>query len=343
MKSKKIYFIIIPLLILVLLIGAGIFALSHYINNMPSVSKDTTLEIKKGEGLRAISQNLERNGVVVNENLFILYVMYQGLQDRLKAGEYEFRSGSTMSQVVEKLSKGDIVVYKVTIPEGLTVSEIGELLQENRVVSKDEFLRLTRNKKLRSELLGEESGGFEGYLFPDTYSYNKGLTALELINMMVKRFHTVYSALGTKREDLDLTDNEIITLASLIEKETGSADERQLVSAVFHNRLRIGMKLDSDPTVIYGLGEEYNGRLTRRDLKQMTEYNTYLIKGLPPGPIANPGKESIAAALNPADVNYIYFVSKGDGTATHKFSSNYEEHKRAVNEYRRNTGNQSNP
>ncbi len=336
MKSKKIYFIIIPLLILILLIGAGILGLYHYINNVPSVSKDTTLEIKKGEGLRAISQNLERNAVIVNEHLFVLYVMYEGLQDQLKAGEYKFESGSTMSRVVEKLSKGDVVVYKVTIPEGLTVSEIGELLQDQSVISKEEFLWLTQDKELRTELLRDRHHSFEGYLFPDTYSYNRGITALEIIKMMVKRFNTVYSSLENERADTKLTDNEIITLASIIEKETGSADERELVSAVFHNRLRIGMKLDSDPTVIYGLGKDYRGPLTRSDLKRMTEYNTYLIKGLPPGPITNPGKESIAAAIYPADVNYLYFVSKGDGTGTHKFSSNYQDHTRAVYEYRKN-------
>jgi len=336
MKSKNILFIIIPLLILLLLIGAELFGLSYYINNVPSVKNDSTLGIKKGEGLRAISRKLERNAVIANGNLFILYVVYEGLQDKLKAGEYEFKSGSTMFQVVEKLSKGDVVVYTLTIPEGLTVSEIGELLQENNIVSKDEFLQLTHDKEVQSGLLGEESGGFEGYLFPDTYSYNKGVTALELINMMVKRFNTVYSSLENERADIELTDNEIITLASIIEKETGAQSERGLISAVFHNRLRIGMKLDSDPTVIYGLGERFGGRLRKRDLVRMTEYNTYLIKGLPPGPIANPGRESISAALNPADVDYLYFVSKGDGTGTHSFSSNYEDHRRAVRDYRKN-------
>ncbi len=336
MKSKKILFIVIPFLILILLIGVGLFGIFHYIHSVPSVSQDTAVDINRGEGLKSIALKLRQNGVVANENLFILYVMYEGLQDRLKAGEYRFESGSTMSQVVEKLAKGDVVIYKVTIPEGLTASEIGELLQKNGVVSKDEFLELTRDKELQSELLGEESG-FEGYLFPDTYSYNKGVTSLELINMMVKRFNTVYGSLENERAATKLTDNEIITLASIIEKETGSPSERGLVSAVFHNRLHMGMKLDSDPTVIYGLGDGYEGKLRRSDLRRMTDYNTYLIKGLPPGPIANPGKESIAAALNPADVDYLYFVSKGDGTGTHTFSSNYKDHRRAVYNYRKNT------
>ncbi len=335
MKSKKISFILIPFVVLVLLAGAGLYGIFHYIHSTPSVSQDTAVDINRGEGLRSIALKLRQSGVVANENLFILYVMYEGLQDRLKAGEYHFESGSTMSEVVEKLAKGDVVVYKVTIPEGLTVNEIGELLQENGVVGKEEFLELTRDKGLQSELLGGSSG-FEGYLFPDTYLYNKGVTALELINMMVKRFNTVYGSFESERTNTKLTDKEVIILASIIEKETGSPGERGLVSAVFHNRLRIGMKLDSDPTVIYGLGEDYRGKLRKSDLRRITAYNTYQVKGLPPGPIANPGKDSIAAALNPADVDYLYFVSKGDGTGTHTFSSNYNDHKQAVRDYRKN-------
>lgn len=335
MKSKKIYFIIIPLLVLILLIGAGLLGVLHYVNNVPSVSKDVIVQINRGEGLKTISSKLQANGVVVSDKLFILYVMYRGLQDRLIAGEYQFMSGSTMSQVSDKISRGDVVVYKVTIPEGMTVGEIGRLLQDNRIVGKEEFIRLTRDKELQAELLRDEAVGFEGYLFPDTYSYIKGITALELISIMVERFNSVYGSLGTTRGDINLSENEIVTLASIIEKETGDASERPLVSAVFHNRLRIGMKLDSDPTVIYGMGEDFNGRLTRNDLNRMTDYNTYLLRGLPPGPIANPGKDSIVAALNPADVDFLYFVSKGDGT--HHFSSNYKDHQRAVFKYRKRT------
>ena len=150
---------------------------------------------------------------------------------------------------------------------------------------------------------------------------------------MVERFKAVYEPLSDQRRRINLTDTEILTLASIIEKETGAGFERPIISGVFHNRLRIGMKLDSDPTVIYGMGENYNGNLRRRDLRQYTEYNTYVIKGLPPGPIANPGKDSILAVLNPADVKYLYFVSKGDGT--HYFSNSLREHQNAVNKYQR--------
>ena len=155
---------------------------------------------------------------------------------------------------------------------------------------------------------------------------------------MTQRFNSVYGGLQAQRTRSQLSDHEIITLASIIEKETGAPEERELVSAVFHNRMRLGMKLDSDPTVIYGLGDDYNGRLTKRDLNRKTEYNTYMIKGLPPGPIANPGRKSIEAALSPANVDYLYFVSKGDGSGEHNFSSNYRDHRRAVSDYRRKTG-----
>jgi len=333
MSSKKIYFAIIPFLVLILLAGAGLLGVHRYINTVPSVRQDIVLEINKGEGLKTISAKLQSSGVIMSDKLFILYIMYKGLQDTLKAGEYEFKKGSTMSEVARKITKGDVIVYKFTIPEGLTLGEIGALLQDNHVAGKEEFIRLTRDKELQAELLPDGAAGFEGYIFPDTYSYTRGVTELELIKIMVDRFNSVYSSLGTAGGDVNLTDNEILTLASIIEKETGDASERALVSAVFHNRLRIGMKLDSDPTVIYGLGEDFNGRLTRSDLKRRTQYNTYLIKGLPPGPIANPGKDSIAAALNPADVDFLYFVSKGDGT--HQFSSNYQDHQRAVINYRK--------
>ncbi|MCK5392621.1 MAG: endolytic transglycosylase MltG, partial [Deltaproteobacteria bacterium] len=224
-------------------------------------------------------------------------------------------------------------LYRVTIPEGLTVKEIAELLGKNGVVDEQEFILEIQNKELLRELLGKDAISFEGYLFPETYSYSRVPSSQELIRLMVNRFKTVYEPLKDLRDKVNLTDKEVLTLASIIEKETGAAFERPMISAVFHNRLRIGMKLDSDPTVIYGMGERYAGNLRRRDLREVTEYNTYVIKGLPPGPIANPGKASILASLNPADVNYLYFVSKGDGT--HHFSPNYREHQRAVFKYQR--------
>jgi UPF0755 protein len=333
MGSGRLKIITIAVLILLVLGAAAFLGLYYYINNVPTVSEDRVVDIPKGKGLRNISAMLEEEGIIGNGDLFMLYVIGKGWQDRLKAGEYEFKKDSTTSQVALKIAEGDVVVHKVTIPEGLTAREIAELLGRNGVLDPDGFLAAAGDPGILKILPGRPITGIEGYLFPDTYAYTKGVTPGEFVRMMVSRFKKVYNSLGGLRQRVNLTDNEVIILASMIEKETGSPSERPVISAVFHNRLRLGMKLDSDPTVIYGLGDDFDGNLTKSDLNTMTQYNTYLIKGLPPGPICNPGKESIIAALSPARVDYIYFVSRGDGT--HYFSESYKDHQRAVSEYQR--------
>jgi UPF0755 protein len=333
MGSERLKIISIAVLIILILGASALWGVYYYVNNIPTVSEDSIVDVPKGKGLRNISALLEDEGIIGSGDLFVLYVIGRGWQDRLKAGEYEFKRGDTTSEVARKLAEGDVVIHKVTIPEGLTLRETAELLGRNGVLDPDEFIAASSDPKLLKILPGRSVTGLEGYLFPDTYSYTKGVTAEEFVRMMVSRFKNVYSSLAGLRQRVNLTDNEVITLASIIEKETGSPPERPVISAVFHNRLRLGMRLESDPTVIYGLGEDFDGNLTKGDLNSMTEYNTYLIRGLPPGPISNPGKESIIAALKPAPVEYIYFVSRGDGT--HYFSENYKDHQRAVSEYQR--------
>ncbi len=333
MKSKILIYLPIILILILITIAISYFTLSYYIDTVPSVKEDTIVSIPKGSGIEEISVTLMNSGVIANDKLFILYVIKEGFQDSLKAGEYEFNKGSTMSEVVRKIVSGDVLLYRVTIPEGLTVKEIAILLDRKGVVDEEEFITETKNKELITELLGPDAISLEGYLFPETYSYSRAPTAKELIVLMVERFKAVYEPLSQLRDKTDLSDEDVIILASIVEKETGAAKERPIISAVFQNRLRIGMKLDSDPTVIYGMGENYNGNLTKKDLKEKTDYNTYVVKGLPPGPIANPGRDSIVAVLEPADVKYLYFVSKGDGT--HHFSNSYREHQRAVNKYQK--------
>lgn len=314
-------------------LGVSYLTVSNYIYSVPSVKEDIVVSIPKGSGLKRISDTLMKSGVIANDNLFILYVIKEGLQGDLKAGEYEFKKGSTMSEVVSQIVAGDVLLYRVTIPEGLTVKEIAKLLDSKGVVGEEDFIVETQNQEFIKELLGNDAASFEGYLFPETYSYSRSPNPKELIVLMVDRFKAVFEPLKELRSESNLTDQEIVTLASIIEKETGTASERPTISAVFQNRLRIGMKLDSDPTVIYGMGENYKGNIRRKDLKEETPYNTYIIKGLPPGPIANPGKDSIMAVFEPADVKYLYFVSKGDGT--HHFSNSFREHQNAVNKYQR--------
>ncbi len=333
MKSKKLLYISTFFIVLLILLGASCLAILHYIYNSPSVKEDVVVAIPVGSGLSGISSKLLESGVIVNDKLFILFVIKEGWQDDLKAGEYKFEKGATMSDVANKIVQGDVQLDKVIIPEGLTVKEIARLLDQKGIVPESEFINETQNKELIEDLLGPGVNSLEGYLFPETYSYSRSLTSKELITLMVQRFKAVYEPLSSLRNKINLTDTEILTLASIVEKETGAGFERPIISAVFQNRLRIGMKLDSDPTVIYGMGNNYNGNLRKRDLRQYTEYNTYVIKGLPPSPIANPGEDSIMAVLNPADVKYLYFVSKGDGT--HHFSNSLREHQNAVNKYQR--------
>jgi peptidoglycan lytic transglycosylase G len=333
MGSGRIKTIFAAILLLLVLGASVLLSFYYYVTNIPAVSEDKVVDIPKGRGLRGISAQLEDEGVIGNSNLFMLYVVGKGWQNRLKAGEYEFKRGSTTSEVAGKIADGDVVLHKVTVPEGLTMKETAALLGRNGVLDPDGFLTAARDPALLKILPGRSITGLEGYLFPDTYTYTKGVTPEEFVRMMLDRFNKVYSSLEGLRRRVNLTDNEVVTLASIIEKETGAPAERPMISAVFHNRLRLGMKLESDPTVIYGMGEDFDGNLTKTDLGTMSQYNTYLIKGLPPGPICNPGKESITAALSPAAVDYIYFVSRGDGT--HYFSENYADHQRAVSEYQR--------
>ncbi|MGQ0793055.1 MAG: endolytic transglycosylase MltG [Deltaproteobacteria bacterium] len=300
----------------------------------PFYHGEVLVEIPRGAGLRDIAQRLERAGITQSADLFVSYVIINGLQKKIKAGEYEFANESSVADIALKLVKGDVALRKFTIPEGLTVAQTAALLDEKGVVSARDFIAKLSDGKLRAELLGAPGGSFEGYLYPDTYSYPKGITPERLIRLMVAQFRREFELVKSSSAGANLGAREAVILASIIEKETGASSERELISSVFHNRLKRGMRLDSDPTVIYGLGSTFDGNLRKIDLQDSgNRYNTYRNTGLPPGPIANPGRESLRAALNPARSDYLYFVSKGDGT--HQFSSTYEEHQRAVNLYQR--------
>ena len=322
-------------IIIGIVLAISVISFIYLTFSAPSTSQRTQnviLEIPKHAGLKDIAFKLESAGVIKSHNLFILSVLLRGDKNKLKAGEYEFKPGDSLNLIIEKLVMGDVIVRKITIPEGYTINEIAVLLERDGVMSKEAFLEKAHSGELAKELLGDRFTSFEGYLFPDSYSYKKGIAPEELIRIMVSKFKEIYKPLRAKSGELDLTDREIVTLASIIEKETGNASERPLVSAVFYNRLILGMRLESDPTVIYGMSS-FDGNLRKKDLTIETEYNTYVIFGFPPGPISNPGKGSLESALNPAHVNYPYFVSRGDGT--HEFSSNYTDHRRAVTEYQK--------
>jgi UPF0755 protein len=235
--------------------------------------------------------------------------------------------------VVEKIARGDVYGRRITFPEGLTIREMAALYEMREFGPAQAFADAARDASLIRDL-DPEAPDLEGYLFPETYARPRGTPAAQLIAMMVARFRAIYTdELQQRARDQRLTTRQVMALASLVEKETGKAEERPLVAAVYRNRLRIGMGMQADPTVVYALQKagRYNGNIRRDDLAIDSPYNTYKYSGLPPGPIASPGKASIEAALAPADVDYLYFVSRNDGS--HVFASTLAEHNANVQEY----------
>jgi len=298
-----------------------------------SPGRQVVVAIPKGASLSQVATILEEEGVISSRLIFKLVAMIRGEQRKIQAGEYELRTGSDAGVVLDQLISGKTLIFPFTCPEGYNIFQVAELFEQTGKMPREEFLKTVQDREFIKEL-GVASDSLEGYLFPDTYfllSSEKKDGKL-LIRKMVKRFQEVYEKnVRPTAEKYGWTEHEVLTLASLIEKEA-KGSEHPLVSAVFHNRLRKGMRLQSDPTVIYGI-KPMGSPITKADLNSKHTYNTYQNSGLPPGPIANPGKASLIAAVKPADVDYLYFVAKNDGT--HQFSSNLQDHNRWVNLYQR--------
>ena len=302
--------------------------LSAWFYFLDGFSTETKIvEIPRGLGLSAIAEKLEGEGVIRKAEILFLPALLSGTQGKLKHGEYLFSAGEAPYSVHRKLRRGEVSLKKVTFPEGITLARMAGILEASQIVSREEFLALAENSEYSAKKLGADVLSLEGFLFPDTYFFARGCSAERVIETMLDRFREASATLGIANAEADI--KEIVTIASLIEKETASPPERPLVSAVIRNRLEKGMKLEFDPTVIYALGEKFDGNIRKKDLSFPSPYNTYVISGLPPGPIAAPGLDSIRAALEPADVDYLYFVSNGDGI--HVFSSTYGDHVNAVN------------
>jgi UPF0755 protein len=332
------------LFLLISLAAGGWFA--HYVFTPSPGSGEVIVDIPKGTGSSQIMALLAEKGLIRADTRFLaLLRLLRELErknpPKLRAGEFSVPLGLTPLQVIRFLHNAKPVQHLVTVPEGLTMAQIAEIFAKEGWADRAVFLQLCRDKAFMQNL-GVEVQSLEGYLFPETYSLTRGETdERTIISTMVRRFFAIWKELNTaesNRRAAGFTPHQLLTLASIVEKETGAADERGLIAGVFHNRLRLGMKLQSDPTTIYGI-EDFNGNLTKADLLTATPYNTYAISGLPAGPICNPGKAALAAALRPADVPYLYFVSKNDGS--HQFSRTLEEHNRAVFLYqkKRNSGN----
>ncbi len=312
-------FLIVCLLTLIILLGFALFAPPVPRTHQPPL----VVSIGRGMDVRGIAHTLGEKGLIGSEGFFIFFTKLLGWEKELKAGRYSIRPGNSLWGILHLLRKGESITERVTIPEGLTSKEIAGLLRRRLEVDSTAFMALVTDKSF-CQRLGVNASSLEGYLFPNTYNLCWGMKEEEIAKLMVEGlFKVITPDLKNRAEELGLSLHQVLTLASLIEKETGVPEERPLISAVFHRRLKIGMPLQCDPTVIYVLSP-LNRPLTRRDLQVKSPYNTYLHPGLPPGPICNPGSASIRAALWPAKTNYLYFVAQGDGT--HIFSRTNREH-----------------
>lgn len=328
--SKAVIGAIIILAVLIFLAGySSLFT-------MRSSNKEVHIfEVPEGVTLRWVAGSLENEGIIDNKTLF----MFAGkllLSDKdIMAGEYLFTTDMSLIEVISAFRNGKVNYRTVTVPIGARIDQIGEILQNEGLVDKETFKQLTKNRGLISLLnLDSDLDSLEGFLYPDTYYFIKSSSPDRIVRKMVMRFKKLFTPdMARRASELNMSVVEVVTLASVIEKELGSESERTLISAVFHNRLRRKMPLQSDPTVIFALGEDFGGDLKRKHLAFKSSYNTYLQRGLPPGPIGSPTIDSIHAALYPADVDYLYFVSMNDGT--HYFSNNFDEHDKAVTMYQR--------
>jgi len=318
---------------LTIVVGLGILFLYYAYAPIPHLKEPHYITVQPGDTVRSLAERLTSQGTEDRKKLFILAGRILGVGLHLKTGTYLIEPGMTPKQIYDLLSSGKSVARRLTIPEGFNIYQIDALLTKEGLIESNEFIALVTDPELIKQL-NIPNTSLEGYLFPDTYFWGGSYKLKDFVNTMLTQFNTVWTSDWSKRaNELGLTKHKVLTLASIIEKETGKAEERALVSSVFHNRLRRGMLLQADPTVVYGV-KNYNGTITKKQLRTKTPYNTYMISGLPPGPICNPGKDAILAALYPANTNYLYFVAKND-SGFHVFTKTYAEHNVYVKLYQR--------
>lgn len=292
----------------------------------------TIIEVPEGMTLRQLAARLEREQLIRSQTAFVLLGKLMVADRHIKVGEYAVHAGMRPSEMLTEFLNGHVVLYQVTIPEGYTIVELAQVFAQQGVADPEALIGLAHDRDF-IQSLAIEAASLEGYLFPDTYKFARRTKPKEILKEMVGGlWHVFTPELRRRAQEIHMTPHQVLTLASVIEKETGVAQEREFISAVFHNRIKRGIPLQSDPTVIYGL-DYFDGNIRKKDLDSRSPYNTYRVRGLPPGPIANPGLGAIRAALYPAPTKHLYFVSRNDGT--HQFSSTLAEHNRAVDKYQR--------
>lgn len=318
-------------LVLLTVLSAGTMFVVPPIEDL---SQGVTVNIERGTSSLEIAAQLEAERVIPSGWLFVLVRLLRP-QATLMAGEYHFEQPMTAWEAFEVLTRGSVQYYPVTVPEGMNRFEVADIVAESELVSREDFLAQCERVAYVEELF-PEAQNLEGFLFPDTYYLDGSLGAEAVVEMMTRRFQSIYRDTSPPGAS-GLTPYEAVTLASMIEKETPRRREHRLVSSVFHNRLNRRMRMQCDPTVVYGLVVEdrYRGRIYLSDLRDPHPYNTYVHAGLPPGPIANPGQEALRAAFDPADTNYLFFVAESAEARGHVFSETLVAHNRAVAKYRR--------
>jgi UPF0755 protein len=335
--------ILLALLVLGVLAGAAVGGwywmreqrLAAFTATAVTLPAPATVEVPTGTGPKTVAQLLAEVGAVSDADLLYLYIRRQGLGPKLRAGEYEFSGTLTPEQVLKKLVEGQVKTYRFTVPEGLRAEEILPLIASSELkLDLRKLEQLAADKSFLAKS-GVPAGSIEGFLFPDTYTFTRAATEESVLTKMVASALEAYRrAAAQRKEGVKLNVLQAFTLASIVEKETGAPEERPRISCVFHNRLARGMKLQTDPTVIYAmrlLRGVYSKNITRRDLETQHPYNTYTVTGLPPGPIASPGAAALEAALRPLECEDLFFVSRNDGT--HIFCPTLECHEAAVEEW----------
>ncbi len=319
----------------------SVIAVSAYVlTSLNSLEQSTAIEkteqlyvLEMGSNFHRVLSEVSQLGYL-ESNLFIkLYAKATGYNAKIKAGEYSLTPSLSQLQVLELLTTGKSKDMKVTFQEGLNIHDMAKILESKGLYKYSDFLNVVRDKKFVKEILGKDLPSFEGYLFPETYFLSKNTTVKALIKKMVHNFFKNYElSLSGAQMKLDRTTH--VVLASMIEKETGAPEERNLISSVFHNRIGLKMRLQSDPTILYGIFDKtgiYPSNIRKKDILEKTRYNTYAVPGLPYGPIANPGLASLKAAVNPVPSKKLYFVSRNDGT--HVFSETLKQHNTAVRKF----------
>lgn len=337
--TKKTKVIATSFLTLIAAVAAGLLFFGYQLLKTP-VSADKTeviFEVAPGETVTSVAIDLQNKNLVRNASVFLFYSRFTNQSSKIKVGEYSLNQAMTPDEILEVLVSGKSIARTLTVVEGLNLFDIGTILEKAGLGTRQEFFALVYDKQFIKSLLGEELNSLEGYLFPETYKFTKFESMKSVVTQMVRRFLFVWKDVEPIAKEMNWTRNQVVTFASIVEKETGAGSERPIVSSVFHNRLVKKMRLQTDPTVLYGMALKIGympTNITKNDLLTPTLYNSYTNAGLPPTPISNPGKESLLAAVKPANSKYLYFVSRNDGTTV--FSETLEKHNAAVKTYQMN-------